>query len=137
MRATIGYGILLFGVAYLLLQFFYPAMGASVGVRGGVDTLIQQGVSSVASLPQVASLLEPIKEWLGVKKGYVPNKYGYGGINPSGGLRKGGNGRGIPDEVSVGWWNGTISYPDKHLSPVVDSESIPEPVVTEVGWWGE
>lgn len=130
--------VIFLGLTYLLLRLF-P---------------VRPVVSPDAAQPIVPSLrrsgpMETLKEWgsslvravtpspLPKSKGYVPNRYGYGGMDPSGGLRRGGDGHGIPDEVDVGWWNGEVSYPERQLSPVVDSETIPSPQVHEVGWWGD
>jgi hypothetical protein len=102
-----------------------------------VNQLVQHGLIEPIqslSLPSIQSL----SDWIPFpKRRYTPNPYGYGGLDPSGGTRKGGDGSGIPDAVSVGWWNGEIPYSDRSLSPVQDTESIPEPKVAQVGWWGD
>lgn len=103
-----------------------------------VNQLVQQGLIEPIqslSIPQIQSL----SDWIPFpKRRYTPNPYGYGGLDPSGGVRKGGDGSGIPDAVSVGWWNGDLSYSDRSLFPVQeDTESIPEPKVAPVGWWGD
>ena len=138
MVSTVFYGILLFFMAYILLRLFpvRPVVSPdeaqpivpSLRVSGPVETLKKWGSSLVRALAPSS---------LPKSKGYVPNRYGYGGMDPSGGLRRGGDGRGIPDEVDVGWWNGEVSYPVRELSPVVDSETIPSPQVHDVGWWGD
>lgn len=75
--------------------------------------------------------------WPKSGKGYIPNKYGSGGMDPSGGERKGGDGRGIPSEVDVGWWNGTIEQPERTIQNIYDNNaSIPEPKIADIGWWG-
>jgi hypothetical protein len=82
--------------------------------------------------------IKQLTDWIPGSKKYAPNQYGYGGIDPAtGNERKGGDGNGIPDEISVGWWNGNISYSEKHLSPVQDSEEIPSAKISHVGWWGD
>jgi hypothetical protein len=71
-------------------------------------------------------------------KGYVPNKYGSGGPDPSGGMRKGGDGSGIPSEVDVGWWNGPIDVPERSISGIYDNNAdIPEKMIADIGWWGD
>lgn len=128
--SAVLYGLLLFLLGYLLVRHVYTHHPK---VMEPVNTLIQHGLlEPVMSLPAVQHLraLLPAKE-------YVPNRYGYGGLDPAGGERKGGDGRGIPEEVDVGWWNGRVEYPDRQLSPVQESASIPEPQVAEVGWWGK
>lgn len=123
------YGLLLLLLGYLLVRHVYTHHPR---VLEPVNALVQSGLlEPVLSLPAVQSL----KALLPAKK-YAPNRYGYGGLDPAGGVRKGGDGQGIPEEVEVGWWNGHIQYPDRQLSPVQDSESVPEPQVVEVGWWG-
>ena len=68
-----------------------------------------------------------------------PNPYGYGGLDPQGGERKGGDGQGIPHAVEVGWWKGEqVVYPERRLSPVQDGqEGRSQTMVAEVGWWGD
>lgn len=87
------------------------------------------------SIPQINKL----SDWIPFpKRRYTPNPYGYGGLDPSGGVRKGGDGSGIPDVTPVGWWNGEITYSNRSLSPIQDdNESIPETKIAPVGWWGE
>lgn len=128
--SSVLYGFLLFLLGYLLVRHVYTRHPK---VMEPVNALVQHGlIQPVMSLPAVQSL----KDLLPARK-YVPNPYGYGGLDPAGGERKGGNGRSIPEEVDVGWWNGQITYPDRQLSPVQEFESVPEPQVAEVGWWGE
>jgi hypothetical protein len=119
-------------VAYLLVRQVYFHRPS---VLEPVNALVQHGLLEPVQgmVPAVSRLVD----WLPASRKYVPNPYGYGGLDPAGGERKGGNGRGIPDEVSVGWWNGEHSYPEKHLSPVQDSEEIPSAQVVNVGWWGD
>jgi hypothetical protein len=127
--SSILYGVLLLLLGYLLVRHVYTHPPR---VFEPVRALVQHELlEPVLSLPAVQNL----KALLPAKT-YRPNRYGYGGLDPAGGERKGGDGRSIPDEVEVGWWNGRIEYPDRQLSPVQDSESIPEPQVAEVGWWG-
>ena len=118
-----------------LIYFNHPAVLEPVNalVQRGLIEPIESVFPGVQNLPVVQRLMD----WLPASKKYIPNPYGYGGLDPSGGERKGGNGSGIPDAVSVGWWNGDISYPEKQLSPVQDSEEIPSAKVADVGWWGE
>lgn len=125
--SMILYGALLFLLGYLLVRHVY------IQHPHPVNELVQHGLlEPILSLPAVQSL----KALLPARK-YVPNRYGYGGLDPAGGERKGGNGRGIPEEVDVGWWNGPIEYPNRQLSPLQDSEGPAEPQVVEVGWWGK
>lgn len=127
--SAVLYGALLFLLAYLLVRYVYVHHPT---VMEPVNALVQHGlIEPILSIPAIQEL----KALLPRKK-YVPNRYGYGGLDPTGGERKGGNGRHIPDAVDVGWWNGQIEYTDRQLSPVQDSESVPEPQVSEVGWWG-
>ena len=74
--------------------------------------------------------------WPKSGKGYVPNKYGSGGMDPSGGERKGGDGYGIPSEVNVGWWNGSIEQPERNIQTIYDDYLIPSPKIADIGWWG-
>ena len=81
-----------------------------------------------------------LSDWIPVPlRRYTPNPYGYGGLDPAGGERKGGNGRGIPDAVAVGWWKGEeVMYPERKLSSVEDTREEPaKPMVADVGWWGD
>lgn len=127
--STILYGLLLLLLGYLLVRHVYTHHPQ---VLEPVNALIEHGLMEpVLALPAVRNL-----KALFPRKKYAPNPYGYGGLDPAGGERKGGNGQGIPDEVEVGWWNGRIEYPDRQLSPVQDSEELPEPQVADVGWWG-
>lgn len=119
-------------VGYLLVRHIYFRHPV---VFEPVNALVQHGL--IEPITEIVPAVSRLADWLPARKKYVPNPYGYGGLDPSGGVRKGGNGSGIPDEVSVGWWNGDVSYSDKHLSPVQDSEDIPPVKVADVGWWGE
>ena len=103
-----------------------------------VQKVIQQEIlEPIGQIYEGVPALQRLRDWLPRPRPYLPNPYGYGGLDPAGGERKGGDGRGIPDAVSVGWWNGDISYSEKRLSPVEDTERIPDPQVAEVGWWGD
>ena len=118
-------------VGYLLIQHVstsHPAI--AVGVTDRVITPLQQVVKQ--------GVMVPLQRILPLRR-YTPNPYGYGGLDPSGGERKGGDGRGIPDAVEVGWWKGEeVTYPERRLSPVQDEASTPpEPRVADVGWWGD
>lgn len=68
-------------------------------------------------------------------KGYVPDRRGYPGPSPSGGLRKTFP---IPTEVEVGFWGGDID-PKKYvdLDIYANDADIPAPVESDVGWWGD
>jgi hypothetical protein len=72
--------------------------------------------------------------WPASGKGYVPNKMGYPGPSPSGGLRQTFP---IPAEVPVGFW-GYSPMPSKNVNLDIyeNDPSIPTPVEVEVGWWG-
>ena len=131
MRYIVAF-LFLIVVGYLLVRhvFFHHPV-----VFEPVNALIQHGL--IEPITHVVPAVSRLTDWLPARTKYVPNPYGYGGLDPSGGVRKGGNGSGIPDEVSVGWWNGDISYPEKTLSPVQDSEDIPSAKVADVGWWGD
>jgi hypothetical protein len=72
--------------------------------------------------------------WPDSGKGYVPNKFGSGGPDPSGGLRNSENR--IPLETAVGWWKGDIYQPIRTINSIYDHETIPEPQTISVGWWG-
>lgn len=109
---------------------------------------VAEGVEKVIVAP-LREVTEPIRQivaesrlsdWIPVPlRRYSPNPYGYGGLDPAGGERKGGNGRGIPDAVSVGWWKGeAVMYPERKLSSVEDTQEEPaKPMVADVGWWGD
>jgi hypothetical protein len=119
-------------ISYLLVRqvyFHHPT------VLEPVNSLIQKGL--MEPITEIVPAISRLVDWLPPTNKYVPNRYGYGGLDPAGGVRKGGDGSGIPNEVEVGWWNGDISYPEKHLSPVQDSEEIPSEKVVSVGWWGD
>lgn len=128
------YAFLLFFllISYLLVRhvyFHHPA------VLEPVSALVQHGL--IEPISEFVPAIQRLADWLPISKKYSPNQYGYGGLDPSGGERKGGDGSGIPDVVPVGWWNGDISYSEKQLSPVQDSEEIPPVKVANVGWWGD
>lgn len=118
-------------------------------VQAAAEELVQQGVvkplraiQEIIALPlQGTRLSDWIPQTLGLfpRRRYVPNPYGYGGLDPAGGERKGGNGLGIPQQVDVGWWTGQeVTYPERRLSPVQDEQqSPPLATVAEVGWWGD
>jgi hypothetical protein len=109
-----------------------------VPVRG--ETLKDMIQHPFQVLQDAVPSVSRLSDWLGLPlRRYTPNPYGYGGLDPSGGERKGGDGRGIPDAVEVGWWKGEeVTYPERRLSPVQDEASTPpEPRVADVGWWGD
>ncbi len=107
--------------------------------------MIQQGVTvPLQVLQDAASSLSPslprLSDWIPFpQRRYAPNPYGYGGLDPEGGERKGGNGLGIPHAVDVGWWKGEdVTYPERKLFPVQDEKQAPtQPQVADVGWWGD
>lgn len=72
--------------------------------------------------------------WPDSGKGYVPNKFGSGGADPSGGLRNSEDR--IPLETAIGWWKGDIYQPIRKIESIYDHETIPEPQKISVGWWG-
>lgn len=72
--------------------------------------------------------------WPDSGKGYVPNKFGSGGADPSGGLRNSEDR--IPLETAVGSWNGDIYQPIRKIESIYDYHAIPEPQTISVGWWG-
>lgn len=117
-------------VGYLLVRYVYTHHPT---VLEPVNLLVKHG------------LIEPVQEVLHVsglgdvlrQRPKRPNRYGYGGMDPSGKERKGGDGSRIPEEVEVGWWNGEISYPERHLSPVQDTDTLPQPQIADIGWWGD
>ena len=127
------YAILLFllCVGYLLVRYisFHPVR------LEPVQAMVQQGL--IEPVMSVIPAIQRMIDWQPVSKKYVPNKYGYGGLDPAGGERKGGDGSGIPDDVSVGWWNGNVTYSEKRLSSVQDVEDIPSTKEVGVGWWGD
>jgi len=136
------YGIILVVLGYMMIHnlYFYRPSTMPELIEHGLVEPIQDAVDPLLqTLSDVAPKVSGLRDWLGFpKKQYVANKYGYGGLDPSTGeLRKGGDGSGIPDQVDVGWWNGEISFVDRQLSPVHDSEVIPPPKVASVGWWGD
>lgn len=131
----------------LTLAFFLLVAYGMVRLIGRSHPQVQAATEEVARPLRVLQDVmgeslqgTPLSRWLGLPpKRYVPNPYGSGGLDPAGGERKGGNGRGIPDQVEVGWWTGEdVTYPVRRLSPVHDEEQRPpEAKVAEVGWWGE
>jgi hypothetical protein len=72
--------------------------------------------------------------WPESGKGFKPTASASGGASPSGGMRSGGTG---PVNAPTGWWNGNITYPTRSITSIYDDESIPQPTVSEVGWWGQ
>ena len=120
--------------------FFYKPATLPELVEHGLIEPVEQVIDPVMqTLTDISPNVSGLRNWLPFpKRRYVPNKYGYGGLDPSTGeLRKGGDGSGIPDEVNVGWWNGEIPFVNRELSSVHDSEEIPSTKVTSVGWWGD
>jgi len=132
--------VLLVLAGYLLLQHVSVSQpSSSTTVTRSVVTPLQHMMEQGLVAP-LQRALPRLSDWLGLPlRRYTPNPYGYGGLDPSGGERKGGDGRGIPDAVEVGWWKGEeVTYPERRLSPVQDEASVPpEPRVADVGWWGD
>lgn len=136
---------------FLLIVGYFLAFHVNVShpiMLQQAQALVQQGViepirviqEAVAQPFQGSRLSDWIPQTLGLTpRRYVPNPYGYGGLDPAGGERKGGNGLGIPNQVNVGWWTGEeVTYPARRLSPIQDEEQAPpEAKVAEVGWWGD
>lgn len=126
------------------LFFVLLAMGYLVVQHVQVShPLLTATVEQEVIAPLSRTFVEPLQRI--VKEVVIPramrqtNPYGYGGLDPQGGERKGGDGLGIPDAVEVGWWKGEdVTYPVRRLSPIQDGEQTPpEAKVAEVGWWGE
>lgn len=67
-------------------------------------------------------------------KGYVPNKYGYPGASPSGGLRPSFP---IPAESPIGFWGKTPIIQNTASFDIYDNTSPPSPTQIQVGWWGD
>jgi len=145
---------LLYGVPFLILLYFITRQLYSVIYTPGVNTLYNSPVVQQLFSGEKDKLSptwgynklgmyqgDPTKYgqgtfWPKSGKGYVPNKYGSGGADPSGGMRKGGDGSGIPSKVNVGWWNGPIDIPNRSISTIYDDSDIPEPMIADIGWWG-
>jgi hypothetical protein len=146
LQVIYGAGILV--IIYLVIHMFY-----SVYYTPGVSVIYNSPVAQALFPMDKAKLMpnwgytKPLglysgqatkfgqgDFWPSSGKGYVPNKMGYPGASPSGGLRKTFP---IPDEVSVGHWSGDID-PKKHVNlDIYDSNAEISPAVeTEVGWWG-
>lgn len=127
--------VLLFVLAWLLVRHVYTQHS---DVLSPVTSLVESGLMGAEEVARVTGLrdvLQNVKQSL--RRPYRPSQWGYGGMDPAGGERKGGNGRGIPDAVSVGWWNGPITYPQRSISPVTDAEQPKEAQIVDVGWWGD
>lgn len=126
--------VLLFLVAWLLVRHVYTQHSE---VLAPVSRMVESGIlepaEEVAQVTGLRDVLQTVKRAVRGK----PSQWGYGGMDPAGGERKGGNGRGIPDAVSVGWWNGSIMYPERSISPVTDVEEPKSAQVVDVGWWGD
>lgn len=136
------YAILLIVIGYLSIRnlYFYQPATLPELVEHGLIEPVQDVMNPILqTLSDIAPNVSGLRDWLPFpRKKYIPNRYGYGGIDPStGDVRKGGDGMGIPNHVEVGWWNGEIPIIDRSLSPVHDSEEIPSPQVVSVGWWGD
>ncbi len=135
MRYALFFVVLVLG--YFLVQHVrlsHPSVAASV------DKAIVAPLRAVTAPIQEMVAESRLSDWIPFPpRRYVPNPYGYGGLDPAGGERKGGNGRGIPDAVSVGWWKGEeVIYPERKLSSVEDTQEEPaKPMVADVGWWGD
>ncbi len=141
-RFTFLFGILLIIMGYLMIRnlyFYRPSTLPELVEHGLIEPVEDMVHPILQTIRDVAPNVSGLRDWLpAVRRRYVPNPYGYGGLDPSTGkVRKGGDGSGIPDAVSVGWWNGEIPVVQRQLSSVHDSESIPSPQVAPVGWWGE
>lgn len=150
MFSTVIYGILFLIILYVMVRNLYTVI-----YTPGTSTLYNSPVVQ-RLFPNERNKLAPLwgynslgmysgdstkygqgQFWPKSGKGYVPNKYGSGGMDPSGGERKGGNGSGIPSEVNVGWWNGTIEQPERNIQTIYDDYLIPSPKIADIGWWGD
>jgi hypothetical protein len=135
MRYVLFFVVLVLG--YFLVQHVrlsHPSVAA--GVEKGIVAPLRAVTEPIMQMVTESRL----SDWIPVPlRRYTPNPYGYGGLDPAGGERKGGNGSGIPDAVAVGWWKGEeVMYPDRKLSSVEDTREEPaKPMVAEVGWWGD
>jgi len=145
LQVIYGAGILF--ILYLFVRMFY-----SVYYTPGVDVIYNSPVAQKLFPGEKAPLFpswgynklgmyknEPTKFgqgdfWPVSGKGYVPDKMGYPGPSPTGGLRQSFP---IPAEVPVGFWGGYIN-PVKHvnLDIYANDANIPAPKTVEVGWWG-
>jgi hypothetical protein len=151
MISTVIYGALFFIFLYVMIRDLYTVI-----YTPGTPTLYNSPIAQ-RLFPNATNKIDPLWGYnsLGMYsgdptkygqgsfyprsgKGYVPNKYGSGGMDPSGGERKGGDGSGIPSEVNVGWWNGEIEQPQRTIQTIYDQgeASIPEPKIANIGWWG-
>jgi len=142
-RYTPLYAILLIAfviLGYLMIRnvFFYRPSTLPELVEHGLIEPVQDAMEPILqTLSDLAPNVSGLRDLL-PRRRYVPNPYGYGGLDPATGeARKGGDGSGIPREVNVGWWNGEIPVVNRSLSSVHDSEDIPVPKVAQVGWWGD
>lgn len=143
----------IYGAGILTILYLFVKMLYSVYYTPGVDVVYNSPIAQRLFPGEKAKLFpswgytkplgmykgDPTKFgqsdfWPSSGKGYVPNKMGYPGPSPSGGLRQSFP---IPDEVEVGWWNGNIDPTKRvHLDIYANDAEIPAPVETEVGWWG-
>jgi len=72
--------------------------------------------------------------WPESGNGYIPNKFGSGGVDPDGGMRN--NEDLIPSETNIGWWKGDIYQPIRKIKSIYDYNSIPKQQNISIGWWG-
>jgi hypothetical protein len=141
---TFIYGVVIFLILYFIIKTFY-----SVYYTPGSTTVYNSPISQLL-FPSDKKLFP---SWgynkLGMLKGdstkygqsnfypqsgpdFVPNKFGSGGPDPSGGMRN----PTPASPVSIGWWNGDIKQPIHSIQNIYDTTEIPEKTIVDIGWWG-
>jgi hypothetical protein len=143
---TFIYGVIILSVLYLAANMIY-----SVYYTPGVSTLYNSPVTQKL-FPNAMNKLFPTwgynklglfdgqpfkfgqgQFWPESGKGYTPNKLGYPGASPSGGLRKSFD---IPSSTQVGFWGYTPKYNTIGNLDIYDNSSQHVNYKTPIGWWG-
>ena len=142
----------IYGVSVIVILYLFVRMLYSVNYTPGITTLYNSSVAQKLFPNEPNKLFpswgynragmlkrDPTKYdqgdfWPESGNGFKPTANGSGGPSPSGGMRSGGTG---PVNAPIGWWKGDITYPSLTITSIYGDESIPEPTVSEVGWWGK
>jgi hypothetical protein len=141
---------LIYGLAVILIIYFVVRMLFLVYYTPGID-VIYNSPQAQQLFPNATNKLfptwgynkagmysrKPFKHgqgsfWPESGQGYKPNKFGYPGPSPSGGLRQQ---YPIPAESEIGYWGQTPQISNKVNIDIYDNSSQEVKYITPIGHW--
>lgn len=146
------FATLIYGLAVVLIIYFIVRIMYSTYYTPGTNVIYNSSIAQQLFPNEKAKLTplwgvnklgmysgEPYKYgqgqfWPNSGKGYKPNKMGYPGPSPSGGLRQQ---YPIPAESEIGYWGSSPPISNKVNIDIYDTSSQHVEYKSKVGWWGE